>query len=558
MVKRKKTNGTKEDKTMKKNILSMAALLMASATVFTGCSNDDNIIDEQPAVTSQQTYTMTIEASKGGDGTTTRALSIDDSGAKNVLNATWATSEKVYVKKDDTWATGSLKPEADGATATLRGTLSGIEIAADDVLTLQFPKSGEISYAGQVGTLEDIAANFDYATATVTVASVSATGNIIPEAATTTFENQQAIVKFTLRDKSDGTTSLSASELTVRDGASTYTVTPASATSVIYAAIPGFSGQTVTLTATVGGKTYTYEKSGVSFTNGKYYEITVKMKMIPEGAISGKFTINGSGTQVYFSKGNLQYQASTSTWRFAENQWDYVGDNTNGNVYVSSTKSSNASISNTYTGWIDLFGWGTSGHSFASGYGSAYQPWSTSTTSTAYGPTDGTSSLTGTYAQGDWGTNMGSGWRTLTSDEWEYIFNTRAASTVNSVENARYAKATVAGKTGMILFPDTYTHPSDVTQQPTSINTANAAFTSNSYDATAWGKMEAAGCIFLPAAGYRYSTNVYGVGSYGDYWSSKPNDTNYAYGVLFSASVVGPQNSSRYYGYSVRLVRDAQ
>jgi len=211
---------------MKKNILSMAALLMASATVFTGCSNDDNIIDEQPAVTSQQTYTMTIEASKGGDGTTTRVLSIDDSGAKNVLNATWATSEKVYVKKDDTWATGSLKPEADGATATLKGTLSGIEIAADDVLTLQFPKSGAISYAGQVGTLEDIAANFDYATATVTVASVSATGNIIPEAATTTFENQQAIVKFTLINKADGTTSLSASELTVSDGANTYTVTP--------------------------------------------------------------------------------------------------------------------------------------------------------------------------------------------------------------------------------------------------------------------------------------------------------------------------------------------
>ena len=292
---------------MKKNILSMAALLMASATVFTGCSNDDNIIDEQPAVTSQQTYTMTIEASKGGDAAnsrTTRALTL----VGKTLNATWATTENIYVKKGDTWATGSLQPEADGATAMLKGTLSGIEIAANDVLTLQFPKSGEISYAGQVGTLEDIAANFDYATATVTVASVSATGNIIPEAATTTFENQQAIVKFTLINKADGTTSLSASELTVSDGANTYTVTPASATSEIYVAIPGFSGQTVTLTATVDDKTYTYEKSGVSFTNGKYYEITVKM--IPEGAISGQFSV-GSGTKVYFSKGNLQYTKST-------------------------------------------------------------------------------------------------------------------------------------------------------------------------------------------------------------------------------------------------------
>ena len=46
----------------------------------------------------------------------------------------------------------------------------------------------------------------------------------------------------------------------------------------------------------------------------------------PQGAIDGLFTINSNGDQVYFSQGNLQYQASTNTWRFATNQWDYVGD----------------------------------------------------------------------------------------------------------------------------------------------------------------------------------------------------------------------------------------
>jgi len=255
---------------MTKNILSLAALLIVSAT-FVACTNDDNIIDEtqQPA---NGKYTMTINASKG-DGATTRALTLSG----KTLSATWATTENVYVKKGSDWATGSLNPQADGATATLKGELSGITIAENDVLTLQFPKSGDITYDGQLGTLADIEANFDYATASVTVASISASGNINPEAATTTFTNQQAIVKFTLIDKADGTTSLSATQLVVSDGTNSYTVTPASATSEIYVAIPGFSGQTVTLTATVGTDTYTYEKSGVTFTNGQYYEITVKM-----------------------------------------------------------------------------------------------------------------------------------------------------------------------------------------------------------------------------------------------------------------------------------------
>jgi len=283
------------------DIRTMAALLMASAT-FAACSSDDIALDEQPAQT--RTYTMTVnatkgsDATKGGDARTTRALSLDG----KTLNATWATTENIYVKKGDTWASGSLQPDADAATATLKGTLSGIAIEAGDVLTLQFPKSGDISYDGQAGTLEDIAANFDYATATATVASVSATGNINPTEATTTFQNQQAIVKFTLVDKADGTTPLAATQLTVSDGTNTYTVTPASATSEIYVAIPGITNQTVTLTATTGSGTYTYEKANVTFTNGKYYAVSVKMAAAPltvEALTAGTVKVNignGSGT----------------------------------------------------------------------------------------------------------------------------------------------------------------------------------------------------------------------------------------------------------------------
>ena len=263
------------------DIRTLAALLMAGAA-FTACSSsDDNIIDEQPVNPAQKTYTLTVNASKG-DGATTRALDLTG----KTLTASWATTENVYVKKGETWATGSLQPEADGTTATLKGSLTGISIAADDNLTLQFPKSGAITYAGQLGTLADIQANFDWATATVEVESVSPSGNINPKAATTTFTNQQAIIKFTLKDKGNSDAAISPSALTVTDGTSTVELTSISGTTystngagVLYVAFPAAgSAKTITLTATVGDDTYTYETaSAKTFTNGKYYEITVKM-----------------------------------------------------------------------------------------------------------------------------------------------------------------------------------------------------------------------------------------------------------------------------------------
>ena len=57
------------------------------------------------------------------------------------------------------------------------------------------------------------------------------------------------------------------------------TVTPASATSETFVALRNENGSadTYTVSANVGGKKYGVSKSGVTFQNGKYYEITVKM-----------------------------------------------------------------------------------------------------------------------------------------------------------------------------------------------------------------------------------------------------------------------------------------
>ena len=65
------------------------------------------------------------------------------------------------------------------------------------------------------------------------------------------------------------------------------------------------------------------------------------------GAINARYSVSDSVT-VVFAKGNLQYQAVTNTWRFAENQYDVIGEE-------------NALVDTFYNGWIDLFGWGTSG-----------------------------------------------------------------------------------------------------------------------------------------------------------------------------------------------------
>ena len=263
-----------------KDIRTLATLLIASATIV-ACSSENGVFDNQPAQpTEKRVYTLAVNASKGDDAADTRALGFDGDGK---LNATWATNENVYVKKGSTWATGSLNPDANGTTATLKGSLTGIDIEAGDNLTLQFPKSGDITYAGQKGTLADIATNFDWATATVEVESISATGNINPKAATTTFENQQAIVKFTLLNADGSALPSNPTELSVSDGTNTTTLTNIpdatyTTNGVLYVALPGFSTQTVALTARVGNSTYTYEKANASFTNGTYYAVTVKMR----------------------------------------------------------------------------------------------------------------------------------------------------------------------------------------------------------------------------------------------------------------------------------------
>ena len=310
---------------------------------------------------------------------------------------------------------------------------------------------------------------------------------------------------------------------------------------------------------------YVQNANGISY--GEQKEFTTKV--LPEGAVKGLFSISET-EQVYFSKGNLQYQASTGTWRFAENQWNFVGGihedwsgtTESGNVYQNGVKCNNNEISSSYDGWIDLFGWGTSGWNNGNMF---YQPYDYYTDSIeanhgfGYGPTQNNSynfNLNGDNAQADWGVhnaianggNQPGLWRTLTADEFLFLFTDRTRID-------KCSPATVCGVCGFVLLPDYCILPDELDDfKPRAYD-----YITNTYDASQWEMMENAGAVFLPSAGYREGKNINDLASKGVYWSSSYNNIQKAQRIKFWYSF-GQSNfqfsDERYMGLSVRLVQD--
>ena len=281
----------------------------------------------------------------------------------------------------------------------------------------------------------------------------------------------------------------------------------------------------------------------------------------PEGAINGKFTINDSGDQVYFSQGNLQamYNGSAWLWAFAENQWDYIGGRSNsgsetqtGNNFING----NGTVSANCT--VDLFGWvGAS---------------STWTDATMYGISNSTiTNRTDTYGnivsenlKSDWGNTIGSGWRTLTKDEWNYLFITRTTGgTVGSTSQASFAHATInidgTSVNGMILFPDGVNFAS--TEFTTLDKVNHSSNWGTKCTSAQWTALEGKGCVFLPAAGKRIGSTVINAGSDGCYWSSSPHTSiaKKASYVIFEYNFLSLRlGNYRDKGFSVRLIRAAE
>lgn len=287
--------------------------------------------------------------------------------------------------------------------------------------------------------------------------------------------------------------------------------------------------------------------------------VKIKFKIKPQGVLEGDFAINNTGGKVRFAQGNLMYTRahnadwSTGTFSFMNNQYDMV--ETNGSIGSSEYADKDT---------ISLFGWATSGNPAS---GTRYQPWETYNTGDnyiGYGPT-GIDNQEWVAANSDWGQNMGSGWRTLTQAEWFYIITgSRTGSTVNGGARKRYAKATVNGVAGVILFPDGGTFLSSEFSKLGSLDSYSAEYNATTCTSSQWDALEAKGCVFLPAAGYRDGTTVGDVGVWTRYWTSSANKNEYwatgstASSGFISNSYHGAQITKRSMGCAVRLVVDVE
>ena len=249
----------------------------------------------------------------------------------------------------------------------------------------------------------------------------------------------------------------------------------------------------------------------------------------------------GDGKYVEFAEGNVQYQPSTKSWRFAENPWDVVGED---NLKVHDS---------TYTGWIDLFYYSREDNNFGLEYSSSgeFVDWGVNfggeykkiyEYETIYGasylPSEYETLLREEHRKevGDVDCSMShitgecdttyvyideydyvkkvlrdvvyvvEEWHVLTASEWDSLNDSRP--------NASYLKfeATLHEVNGWVYLPDDFVNPG----VKISYGSVNAL------DDVAWGKLKAVGAVFFPSAGsrdgeeYQKDAWVYhtGLGSY--------------------------------------------
>lgn len=295
--------------------------------------------------------------------------------------------------------------------------------------------------------------------------------------------------------------------------------------------------------------TYSFTKTATANVENDGTKVTgIKIPFSKFTVLSGKFSVSNT-KKVYFSPGNLQ--ATTTdlgahwTWAFAAHQWDFIGNGAaNTSINGDGTVSAN--------GTVDLFGWvGASG---VDAYG----------ISNREGAVDYYGNVNDEELKSDWGNCIGAGWRTLTNDEWHYLLSERTSgATVNGTDNARRVYATIntdaTPVTGMILFPDGVTILASEATSWSTINGEGSFAESTKCTSAQWSALAAKGCVFLPTTGLRNGANVpdYQL-SYGYYWSSSHGSySDRALNVKFGNNAVAGTNwLNRYYGASVRLVRD--
>ena len=536
-------------KTMNK--LSIASLVLAGAMIM-GCSQE-NLPELQPETPSGnvviRTATINMEGEEPTRALTEHGVKTFEAGDK--IAVIYQNNEGFFTKAEATLATGDITD--GGKSAKITVTLTNPK--TDGIVKYYYPASMvwdngnenyEPLYSEQDGTLSKIAGSLDYAKFEGSLA-----GTELPSG---TLANQLAICKFTIKDGESTDITSQLTRLTIKNGSDVYYINPSSQSNIWVALRPISSGNIDIYAA----KTWALYKKTVTgnptLAANTLTPITVTAPQVP-GALSGLFRVNAEGDLAYFSQGNLQAQwdgtNSYWTWKFARYQHEYI-QNVQGNVNPDNPGNGDK---------IDLFGWSALYCSYGISKSKDDDDYS--------GPFF------------DWGwVNIQNGggnkqWRTPSKNEFDYILNWRNSETsIAGVLSARYIRVQLGAAQdqikGIVLFPDHYILPtlehSTITWDD--INEENSPGVILHWDD--WGKMEAAGAVFLPAAGYREGKEVtLAWKNYpeGCYWTSTQgsgeNAGDCGVALVFDKSQADPDpdeysieigDAYRHYGFSVRLI----
>ncbi len=229
----------------------------------------------------------------------------------------------------------------------------------------------------------------------------------------------------------------------------------------------------------------------------------------------------GEGKLVSFAPANLAYENKSLSFYLIFDQLHCIGPR-------------NDRSNPSYSGDIDLFGWGTGNNPML--YSTTFSDYETWT---------------------DWGSKSVSGldagsWRTPSKEEWEYLLNGR--------ENAEKLKTLVniEAMQGLVLLPDEWWPPKRLWITPNATE-----YITNKISIATWREMESYGAVFLVAGGYRVGSEVTDADVIGYYWSSTPADgemSTGAYALEFGGIPKNPGGELnpeyRLYGCAVRLIRN--
>ena len=504
--------------------------LLAAALLIAACTPKDEV-----GTPFQAGQKVTLAASMGGNGAKQmpgkqRVAGVDN-GAQ--IDLTWNEGDQITVKVGDATAVFTLESGA----GTANGTFVGEMPASGTNYSVVYPANyNESVLAEQTYTANGFGNGLMKMSTKV--------DGTIDGGFMLTADNALLGLQLT------GDQALSEIVLTNTATSQTYTLNCAGITltntaTLLYLVVPAGewpNGFTVSVKDSEGNEITSFTKADAAT-----FSATTSMIM-PVREIESVKNYEGIGVfsisatkKVTFSPGNLQYTQSTNTWSFASAQWEMIGtDNVIGGSVTSNLDNGDSKEGTAWADKVDLFGW------------------STATTNFGVSTSKSSSDYSGSFV--DWGINQigndaPNTWRTLTYDEWKYLLDTRPnASSLKGV-------AQVNGVNGLILLPDNWTCPSGITFKSGFHNNNSdvdgyAAY--QTFTADQWSKMETAGAIFLPAAGYRDGSYVGFVQESGRYWSATESDiiSDYAGSIYFYTCERLMLGSARFLGRSVRLVKD--